>query len=358
MVIMTHPHLLFHKRLQRVIALVCLCTLVLPAVADETNEAEATFSDLSLEELMRIPVYAPSRRSQLMSEAPSYVTVITADEVRKQGYRSLGDVLRSAPGMYMSYDHNYGYLGVRGFSRPGDYNSRVLLLINGLRANDSIFDSFGTDTDALIDIDTISRVEVVSGPGSALYGTSAFFGVINVVTKNGRETGGAEVSAEIASDNIVKGRFSYGRLLDSGVEVLVSGTAYRDDGDTWHYPEFSNTTPTAGHTDDAADRDRFESIYATLLYGGLTCQVIWLDRDKYIPTAPWGTVFNDPRTMTQDRQLIRTSATIIALVNTGTACSACLERTMRTTGPTRTITWAMQTPAITASILTRCTAIP
>jgi outer membrane receptor for ferrienterochelin and colicin len=66
-----------------------------------------------------------------MSEAASSVTIITAEDIQRYGYRTLPDVLASVRGFYISYDRNYAYLGARGFSRPSDYNNRILILVDG-----------------------------------------------------------------------------------------------------------------------------------------------------------------------------------------------------------------------------------
>ncbi len=85
-------------------------------------------------------VYGASKYEQKITEAPSYITIITSDEIRKYGYRTLADLLRSVPGFHVSFDRNYTYLGVRGFNLPGDYTSRYLLMIDGHRTNETIYD--------------------------------------------------------------------------------------------------------------------------------------------------------------------------------------------------------------------------
>ena len=84
-------------------------------------------SKLNLEDLMNIEVYSASKRVQSSSDAPSSVTVITADEIQKYGYRSLADVLESVRGFYVTYDRDYSFVGVRGFGRLGDSNNRLLV---------------------------------------------------------------------------------------------------------------------------------------------------------------------------------------------------------------------------------------
>ena len=132
---------------------------------------------------------------QKPTEAPSSVTVITSDEIKKYGHRTLADVLQSVQGFHVSYDRNYAFLGARGVSL-GDFNSRILLLVDGHRVNNNLTDGAYIDTAFILDIDLIDRVEIIRGPGSVLYGNNAFFGVINVITRQGEQLNGAEVSGE------------------------------------------------------------------------------------------------------------------------------------------------------------------
>ena len=98
-------------------------------------------STLPLESLMEVTmVTSASRFAQRVSEAPSAVSVLTSQDVREHGWRTLGAALATLPGLYVSSDRNYDYLGARGFLRPGDYDSRFLLLIDGVRVNDSVYD--------------------------------------------------------------------------------------------------------------------------------------------------------------------------------------------------------------------------
>jgi iron complex outermembrane receptor protein len=131
-------------------------------------------------------VYSASKYEQKVTEAPSSVTIVTSEDIRKYGHRTLADVLRSVKSFYVTSDRNYSYVGGRGFGRPGDYNSRILLLIDGHRTNENIYDQAMVGTEGLIDIDLVDRIEIVRGPGSSLYGSNAFFAVINIITKAGQ----------------------------------------------------------------------------------------------------------------------------------------------------------------------------
>ena len=110
--------------------------------------------DMSLEELMNVTVYGASRFEQKVTEAPASISIITADEIKKYGYRTLADILRSVRGFYVTNDRNYNYLGVRGFGRPGDYNTRVLTLLDGHRINENISDGVANQPSHIVSLIT------------------------------------------------------------------------------------------------------------------------------------------------------------------------------------------------------------
>ncbi len=183
--------------------------LLLVATALAQQETK-DLTEASLEDLANIQVYSASKHMQSVSEAPSSVTVITADEIQKYGYRTLADVLRGVGGFYITYDRDYSYLGVRGFERLGDYNNRILLLLDGHRINNNVYEQAMLGTEFPTDVDLIERVEVIRGPSSSLYGSDAFFAVINVITRKAPQFKGLELSFEPASFDTYKGRASYG----------------------------------------------------------------------------------------------------------------------------------------------------
>jgi len=141
---------------------------------------------LSLEELMAIEVESvsgASRYEQPVPEAPASVTLVTADEIKMFGYRTLADILRSVPGFSVINDRNYQYTGIRGLRIPGDYGTRMLLLVDGVRQNDTVYQTGYTSYEFAVDVDLIERVEIICGPGHTLCGANAMMGVINVITR-------------------------------------------------------------------------------------------------------------------------------------------------------------------------------
>lgn len=272
---------------------------------DEVSPSLRHLADaLDLEDLGRIPVESvstPSRFEQKVTEAPASVSVITSQDFKRFGYRTLADALQGVRGLYTSNDRAYGYLGVRGFSRPSDYNSRVLVLVDGHRLNDNVFEGAYVGREFMLDVDMIDRVEIVRGPSSSLYGSSAFFGVINVITRKAGEVRNAEVSAEAGSFDSYKGRFAYGGVFEkSEVSLMLSGSFFESRGDTaLYYPEF-DTPDTNNGVAKRLDAEQALNLLSRLTWRDITLSAAYVSREKEIPTGSWDTLFNDPRYTAED----------------------------------------------------------
>jgi iron complex outermembrane recepter protein len=288
------------------ITAVCGCVLVLSCLCAVSPLAAQTSSQpsppgLTIEQLLNVDVQrvvGASRFNQEVVDAPASVTIITREEIYTFGYRTLGEVLRSVRGFYVSNDRNYSYLGVRGFSRPGDYNTRVLLLVDGHRMNDDIYDQAAIGTDFPVDTDLVDHIEVIRGPASSLYGTSAFFGVINVVTVRPSNAGRAFGTVEAGSQGTIDVRGGAAGTKN-GAEGLFGVTGYRTSGQRRiFFPELA-TTPTGG-VSEGADGDSFWNILANARRGGWSGELVWGTRTKHIPTGAWETMLSDPRSATTD----------------------------------------------------------
>ncbi|MFN7956281.1 MAG: TonB-dependent receptor [bacterium] len=246
-------------------------------------------------------VQTASRYAQRVGDAPSAVSVITSDEIWRFGYRNLAEVLARLPGFYTTYDRNYVYLGVRGFSGAGDYNCRILLLVDGHRLNNPIYDQAPLSADFPVDLSLIDRIEVVRGPASSLYGTSAFFGVVNVITRRGRDLAGAEPRFEWGSHASYAGRLAAGAQSSSGLEALVAGSVASSEGRaSLEYSAFDDPSTANGTVRDA-DGGFIYHLYGKGSYHDFTLSAGHGSSDKTLPTSPFDTVFPTDRNRTRDQ---------------------------------------------------------
>lgn len=253
-------------------------------------------STLPLEQLLQMEVQGASRIAGSALEAPSAVSVITREDIRTFGYRTLGDALASVRGVYLSRDRNYQYLGIRGFARPGDYNSRVLILVDGYALNDGIYNQAPNGHEFPLDMELVERIEFIPGAGSALYGSNAFFAVVNVVTRAAGDIGAqARVHAQSHGGNGVN--VTFGRRYDSGLEVTLSATRDRSRGADLAFQDFQAVNDGRAQ---GLDFEHADKLYARISNGPFTLTAGRAARVKGIPTASFATAFNVPGTRTED----------------------------------------------------------
>ncbi len=256
--------------------------------------------DLPLEQLVNVEVTSASRFKQKSSEAPSAVEVVTGDDIRSFGWRTLADALNAMRGLYIRNDRNYSYLGTRGFSRTGDYNSRVLIMIDGRRMNEAIFDSGFIAEEFMLDMNLVERIEYIPGSGSSVYGGNALLGVINVITKQGKGINGVRLSGEVGSLDTYRGRATYGKQWSNGADLLITGSQYFSHGqDRLFFPEFAGTN---GGIAQDMDLERTSRLFGQLSYRDFTFRSGYVDRYKRVPTASFGAIFNDKSFFAVDRQ--------------------------------------------------------
>jgi iron complex outermembrane receptor protein len=240
------------------------------------------------------PVAAASRFEQDASDAPASVTVVTATEIQRLGFRTLADVLRSVTGVFTINDGNYTYVGVRGIVSPGDYNSRLLLLVDGQRLNENVYGAAYFGTEGPVDLSAVERIEFVRGPASSLYGASAVLGVVNIVTRNGADATGAGVAVGVEGNDGLLGEVTWGSAAGAATDAFVSAAGWSTDGERM-------TLPDSGPVSDGADADRARRAFASVERNGWSVHGLYSDRVKHVPTGSYGTIPGDARTRTEDR---------------------------------------------------------
>jgi outer membrane receptor protein involved in Fe transport len=240
-------------------------------------------------------VQAAERTLTRAADAPASISIITSDEIRGFGYTTLAEALRSVRGLFISSDRDYDSLGVRGYSITGTYNNRVLVLSDGHITNDlSLGQGFiGLDFDA--DLNDVERIEIVRGPGSVIYGSAAFFAVINVVHQTPPLGLHASGSATFLNES------GAGTVLSAAAEsqwVSLHAGIFHNDGEQ----QFVSPMSSGPFSGIATNLDGEDSAHADLRArsGELSFYASVNDRGKAVPTAPFDTVYGLPGTGTHD----------------------------------------------------------
>jgi iron complex outermembrane receptor protein len=267
---------------------------VIPAAPDSKR-----LENLQIEDLFKLTVSAVSRHAQPLSDAPASVTVVTAEDIRKFGYRTLADVIGSIKGTYISNDRVYQYFGGRGFARAGDLSTRVLLLVDGNRINDNVFDQAIIGSEFPLEIESVERVEFVPGPGSALYGSNAFFGVINVITRHDDSKPGTRGVIKTDSQNRwVAWAGHTGTFGQDGQFSL--DVAKRGGSGPSHFYSALNSSATNYGRESGVDFEDAHRLWFKVSSDGFSASVISSDRRKGLSGAPYGVAFNDPASLFRD----------------------------------------------------------
>jgi outer membrane receptor for ferrienterochelin and colicins len=183
--------------------------------------------------------------------------------------------------------------------RPGDDNSRILLLVDGHRLNENVYDSALIGTAFSLDLDLVDHIEIVCGPGSSLFGTNAVFGVINVITRSPGTERALESSVDTGSFLSRTGRVTL-TAGNGNRSALLSATYLHDPGQgSLFFPQFDSPSTNNGYAVDM-DGTRLDSVFADLRGGSFRLQGAFSDNIKKFPTGNFGTLFNNPLDWEQD----------------------------------------------------------
>ncbi len=248
-----------------------------------TNEKNQVTDDL--EQLMQTEVISASKLAQQVSDAPSAVAIVTAEDIKTFGYKTIADVINSMKGLYITYDRNYQYMGGRGFGKTVDLAGRVMIMIDGYPTQENIFGQAYIDQSGLIDLELVERIEYVPGTGSVSYGNNALLGMINIVTKKGIDFDATQASTEFGSFGSKKNRVTFGKQLENGLDILLSASLFESDGKkNIKFPELKqNGFPSTSFSNDG---QRAEHLFGKATYQGLTLEGAYSKRTKNVPTAP------------------------------------------------------------------------
>lgn len=231
------------RRAKRVL-LATLAPLLLALSARADAVSLSDIADMSIEELANIQVTSVSKKPEQLADAAASVFVITAEDIRRSGAPSLPDVLRMAPNLQVAQSsgsaYNVSARGMNGVDGAGP--NKLLVLIDGRSVYTPLFSGVFWDTQDVL-LEDIERIEVISGPGGTLWGVNAVNGVINITTRNARETQGsqlvlagrdrgADASFRVGGASGANGAWRvYGKFLKRAHTELVGGGRVDD---AWH----------------------------------------------------------------------------------------------------------------------------
>jgi iron complex outermembrane receptor protein len=206
----------------------------------DTTRQPVEFADLSIEELANIDVTSVSKRPERLQDAPASVYVITADDIRRAGSRSLPEALRLAPNLDVARANNSGYyISARGMN--GTSNSpanKLLVMIDGRSVYSPLFSGvFWDEPDVMLE--DVERIEVISGPGGTLWGVNAVNGVINIITRQAADaegdllvlrgdTDGAQAAFRHGAGGAQHSWRVYGKVFGIGRSELATGARIDD----------------------------------------------------------------------------------------------------------------------------------
>jgi iron complex outermembrane receptor protein len=200
--------------------------------ADAAEERDLrTLGQLSLEELMRVPVTSVAGTQQTRFSTPAALSVITAEDIRRSGHRHLAEVLRLVPGMYVGRINSASWVvGARGLTGSAITATRYLVLVDGRLVYDPLISATFWDTVDLV-LEDVERIEVIRGPGATLWGVNAMNGVINIITKAAADTPGLLATASVGDEDRLAVSVRYG--ASSGDTAWRAWAKYfeRDDFD-------------------------------------------------------------------------------------------------------------------------------
>jgi outer membrane receptor protein involved in Fe transport len=242
-------------------------------------------------------VTAVSRVAESLEDAPSSVSVVDGQELRAFAYPHVAEALRGVRGVYLSNDRSYYSAGIRGLGEPNDYGNRVLVLSDGQSLNDNLLNSSYIGPDGRTDLYDIDRIEVVRGPGSLLYGTGAFSGVINLVTRPRDEPSSVHGEVGTYDNAVVHGRLGFHYNWSDKTGIWMSGSATRSDG--FDVPITLISPPKGQPADQVAHHVEEQAGGGTagrFWYGPFTVQWLFNTRAEHLTTGPYGTTLNDTRT--------------------------------------------------------------
>lgn len=214
------------KSNSRLTSLLAILACITPFSAKADDVELDQLLDLSMENLLNIDVTIASKKKEKFSDVASAVYVITHEDIRRLGATTITDALRIVPGMHVAQlDSNFLAVSARGFN--DQFANQMLVLMDGRTVYGPLFSGTFWDEQNIM-MDNIERIEVIRGPGASVWGANAVNGVINIITRNAKDTQGTFATTSMGNREKLTGAVRYGGKSDSGKLHYQTYAHYRE----------------------------------------------------------------------------------------------------------------------------------
>ncbi len=222
-----------------------LTTLMLISGGAHAARKDASIFDLAFEEILDIHIMTASKKPEDLFTSPASATVLTAEDIRRSGATSIPEVLRMVPGVEVARINTGSWaVSIRGFNN--EHANKLLVMIDGRSTYNPLFAGTRWDVHDVM-LEDVDRIEVIRGPGGTLWGSNAVNGIINIITKNSRDTQGVLATGGVGSHEQEFGALRYGGTVGRSAHYRVYAKYFnRDD------------TPSKTFSDDADDHDHLQ----------------------------------------------------------------------------------------------------
>jgi len=273
-------------------------------IAQEVEIRTNTQTDLR--DLVLIPqrsVSAASRETESIDDAPASVTVISAQELEAFGYPTILEALRGVRGYAMSFDSVYGNAAVRGLGQANDFSNRLLVLSDGAVLNENILYQPFIHYDGRTDLGDVERIEIVRGPSSALYGTGAVSGVVNLVMKGRDEPEGVHAQVSSYDNSTARARVGFTeKTQNAGIWASLSGADSQGRDVPLRFDD--GTGVVAPHITSGFDKFKSYTFTSKSWWKDLSLQLFGTNRENTIPTGNYSSRFGDTRSYGGDARVL------------------------------------------------------
>ncbi|TIH19199.1 TonB-dependent receptor [Marinifilum sp. JC120] len=212
------------------LAVVALSLIILAMVAGaapsfaEDRDVSAELENLDLEDLLQVEMVSPSERKQSLENIAGSYTILTEEDIKRSGARSVPEALRTVPGVVVTRtDTDKWAIGVRGFS--GTFNSKQLILVDNRPITSPYFHGVIWSSQNL-PIQMVKRIEIIRGPWTSLWGSESFNGVINIITKSAAEMQGTQSVTTAGTEGVSQFIRQGGHISENATMAVYAKGGY------------------------------------------------------------------------------------------------------------------------------------